>query len=54
MSNITTFSDKELCKLIGCSGVNSKCPGNTTCGILRMFKTGLRHKKQEKEKVKNE
>ncbi len=26
---------KELCKLIGCSGMGEKCPGNSKCEIIR-------------------
>lgn len=29
-----------ICKLIGCSGFNSACPGNPDCQIIRKF---LRH-----------
>jgi len=28
----------ELCKLIGCSGLSNKCPGDVNCGILRKMK----------------
>lgn len=32
------MSDKELCILIGCSGVNKDCPGNPDCEILKKIK----------------
>jgi hypothetical protein len=26
---------KELCKTIGCSGIDKECPGNVNCEILK-------------------
>ncbi len=32
---------KEICKLIGCTGVDpDKCPGNPNCGIIKKILTG--------------
>ena len=32
---LTAEDLKEVCLLIGCSGINSDCPGNPKCQILK-------------------
>lgn len=35
------MKNKDICKAIGCSGIDDKCPGNSKCKILRKIKHAL-------------
>ena len=38
---------EEFCKEIGCSGINSKCPGNPNCTIIRKVIDEVKNKVAE-------
>jgi hypothetical protein len=31
---------KAICRVLGCSGMDKKCPGNPDCSILRKIRRG--------------
>jgi hypothetical protein len=35
MHELALKNPKRLCRILGCSGMDSKCPGNAECQIIQ-------------------
>jgi hypothetical protein len=38
MNGEVIMKDKEICHMIGCTGIDNKCPGNKNCELLKKIK----------------